>query len=216
MVGLFKTLRWIVVATAVTGFILGLAVAVGGVWLALRDKGDFEAARQEQLRSLNGERAKVGSALADVHQRMAKITADIATGEERIRQTDGVIGQLKGLDSTWDKLTGDAQQRANSERREKLEKQQAESKAQVAALQADFTRTGWERDGLEIDLAKLDAQLRAAEVKRSKTMHYLNRAWNHPIAGMKVRAWAFLLLGLVVVGVTLWKRAMDPGLHRAG
>ena len=212
---LFKTLRWIVVTAAMAGLILGLAVAAGGLWLALREPGDFETGRQDRIRSLSGERFKVRAALGAVHERLAKIPADIASGQERIKQAERVIVQLKGLDNTWDKLTGDAQQRANTERREKLEKQQAETKAEVAALQTDYTRTGWERDGLEIDLARVEAQVKAVETERSAVGHYLGLAWNHPLLGMKVRGWVMLLFGGVVAGVTLWKRAMDPDRDRA-
>lgn len=214
MAGPIKILRWILQTSAIAGFALAVAVAAAGLWLALRAPVDFETWRVDRIRSFNVERAKLQSALVNLQTKMAKITADLAAGQERIRQTEGVIGQLKGLDSTWDKLTGDPQQKANSDRREKLEQQQAESRAKLAAQQADYTRSGWERDGLEIDLTRLEVQLKAAEVERSKVMHYLSQAWNHRVAGMKVRAWAFLLFGLGVAGVTLWKRAMDPELDR--
>ncbi len=78
-----------------------------------------------------------------------------------MKQTAGVIAQLKGLDSTWDRLTGDAQQRANSERQDKLEKQQARLRQGCGAADGlIFTGVGWERDGLEVALGKLDVQLK--------------------------------------------------------
>ncbi len=205
---LLKFLRWIGVKAATAGLILGLALAACGLWMYLRDNVDFDEWRHDLLRSINGERAKVQSALGDVHGRMAKITADIAAEQERVKQTDGVIAQLKGLDSTWDKLTGDAQQKANSERREKLEKQSADTTAHIVALQQDYTRTGWERDGLEIALGKLDGQLKAAEAKQSKVMHYLEKAWNYRLGRLTVKWWVILLLGLYFFGPTVGKVAM--------
>ena len=205
---LLKLFRWLFSKAATAGLILGLGLAACGLWLFLRDNVDFDEWRHDLLRSINGERAKVQSALGDVHQRMDRLTAEVATEQERIRQTDSVITQLKGLDSTWDKLTGDAQQRANSERREKLEKLRAESAAKVTALQSEFTRTTWERDGLEIALGKLAVQLRTAEAKQSKVMHYLSLAWNYQLGRMKVKWWVIIVLGLYFFGPTAGKLAL--------
>src|ERR1035437_3018949 len=132
---LLKLFRWLFQKAATAGLILGLGLAACGLWLFLRDNVDFDEWRHDLLRSINGERAKVQSALGDVHQRMDRLTAEVATEQERIRQTDSIITQLKGLDSTWDKLTGDAQQRANSERREELGKLRRESAAEAKAVQ---------------------------------------------------------------------------------
>ena len=205
---LLKLFRGLFSKAATAGLILGLGLVACGLWLFLRDNVDFDEWRHDLLRSINGERAKIQSALGDVHQRMDRITADIASEQERIRQTDNIITQLKGLDSTWDTLTGDAQQRANSERREKLEKQREESAAKVAALQSEFTRTTWERDGLEIALGKLDVQLRAAEAEQSKVLHYLSWAWNYQVGRMKVKWWVTIVLGLYFFGPTADKLAL--------
>lgn len=189
-------IRWIGLKVVATGLILGLVLAAGALWLGLRDQGDYDARRAELLRSVNGERAKVQAALGDVHQRMAKLTADIATEQARIRQSEGVIAQLKALDNTWDKLTGEAQQKANTERRENLEKLRADAADRVATWQTDYRKTGWERDGLEIELSKLDARLKTVESNLAKVLHYLGQAWNHRVGGLKVKGWMILVLGL--------------------
>jgi len=199
----------IIVRLVAAGLVLGLPVVMLAVWLGVRDSGDFAGGRRDRLHALSAERAKVQASLGEVHGRMAKITTDLATEQERIRQTAGIIAQLKGLDSSWDKLTGGAQQQANTERREKLEKQQAESIARVAALQTEYTRTGWERDGLEIELAKAEAQLKSLEANQSKAGHYLLRAWNHPVGWLKVKAWVLLVLGLYVLGPFIVRHAKD-------
>ncbi len=188
--------RWIGLKVVATGLILGLVLSAGALWLGLLYQGDYDARQAETIRSINSERAKVQAALIDVHQRMAKLTADIATEEARIEQSDGIITQLKSLDSSWDRLTGDAQQKANSERREKLERQRVESADRVRTWQADYRRTGWERDGLEIELSKLDARLRTAELNQSKARYYLGQAWNHRLGGMKLKGWMILVMGL--------------------
>lgn len=208
MGALLNLTRWLGQKAATAGLILGLALAACGLWLFLRDNVDFDEWRHDVLRTLTGERAKVQAALADVHARLGRTTADIAAEQERIRQTDKVIAQLKDLDSTWDKLTGDAQQKANSERREKLQQARADAVAKVAARQLDYTRTTWERDGLEIALGKIDGQLRAVEAKRSKVLHYLSLAWNYQVGRLKVKTWVMLILGLYFLGPTVGKLAL--------
>jgi hypothetical protein len=208
---LLKLTRWLFQKTATAGLIVGLGVAACGLWLFLRDNVDFDEWRHDVLRTLTGERAKIQSALTDVHLRLSRISADITTAQERMKQADGVIAQLKGLDSTWDRFTGDTQQAANSERRVKMEKMRADAAAQVATLQTELTRTTWERDGLEIALGKLDTQLRAAEAKRSKVLHYLSLAWNYRVGKLRVKWWVALVLGLYFLGPTAGKVAMYYG-----
>lgn len=205
---LIKLTRWLFQKVTTAGLILVLGLAACGLWLFLRDNVDFDEWRHDVIRALTGERTKVQSALGDVHQRLERLTAGIATEQDRIQQADRVIAQLKELDSTWDRLTGDAQQKANSERREKMEKLRADLAAQVAALQTEYTRTTWERDGLEIALGKLEVQLRTAEAKQSKVMHYLERVWNYQLGRMKVKWWVILALGLYFFGPTVGKIAM--------
>ena len=208
MGALLKLSRWLLEKSATAGLILGLALAASGLWLYLQDNVDFDEWRHDVIRALTGERAKVQSALEDVRQRLHQANDAIAAEQEKIRQTDRVIGQLKDLDSTWDQLTGDAQQKANRERRQKLEQSKADSQARVASLQQDVTRIGWERDGLEIALGKVDSQLKAIEAKRSKVMHYLERVWNHRVGRFTVKGWVLLTLGLYFFGPTLGKLAM--------
>ena len=205
---LIKLTRWLFQKAATAGLILVLGLAASGLWLFLRDNVDFDEWRHDVIRTLTGERTKIQSALGDVHQRLDRLTAGIATEQDRIQQADRVIAQLKELDSTWDRLTGDAQQKANSERREKMEKLRADSAAQVAAMQTEYTRTTWERDGLEIALGKLEVQLRTAEAKQSKVMHYIEKVWNYQLGRLKVKWWVILALGLYFFGPTVGKLAM--------
>ncbi|MDB6169231.1 MAG: hypothetical protein JWM88_2095 [Verrucomicrobia bacterium] len=205
---MIKIIRWLAEKAAAAGLILGLGLAASGVWLFLRDNVDFDEWRHDVMRTLTGERAKVQSALADVQRRLGQTSAGIAAEQDRIRQSDKIIAQLTQLDSTWDRLTGDAQQKANRERRTKLEQTRAETAAHVAALQTDFQRTTWERDGLEIALGKLDTQLRTIESKRSKVYHYLERVWNYRLGRFTVKVWVYLTLGLYFFGPTIGKLAL--------
>jgi hypothetical protein len=208
MAVLLKIVRWFASKAATAGLILGLALAACGTWLFLKDNVDFDEWRQDVMRTLTGERAKVVSALADVRHRMEKTSAEIASEQEKIKQTDNVIAQLAALDSTWDRLTGDAQQKANRERRAKLEESKTETAAHVAALQTEYQRTAWERDGLEIALGKLNTQLKTIEAKRSKVAHYLERVWNYRFGRFTVKQWVILTLALYFLGPSVGKLAL--------
>src|SRR5882762_1812331 len=108
--------RWLTGKTAAAGLILMLGLAAGALWLFLRDNIDFDEWRSDLLRSLTGERTHVQSALGDVQKRMAQLAAETAAEQAKAKAADGVIAQLKGLESTWDRLVGNSeQQKANTE-----------------------------------------------------------------------------------------------------
>ena len=210
---LVKFLRWILEKFATAALMVTLGLAACGVWLFLRDNVDFDQWRQDIVRTINGERAKTRSALDDVHHRLDRLSMEISTEQERARQTDKVIAQLKDLESAWDRLVGNPeQQKANVAQLERMTALRATITAKAQALQQEFTRTTWERDGLEIALGKLDAQLKTAEESRSKVLHYLGRAWNYPLGRaplrMPVKAWVFTFLGLYFLGPTAGKLAL--------
>ncbi len=210
---LAKFLRWIFEKFAAAALIVTLGLAACGLWLFLKDNVDFDQWRQELVRSINGERTRTKAAVDDVRQRMDRISTEIATEQGRAKQADKVITELKALESTWDRMVGNpAQQKANAEQLERVSALRATMMAKVAALTQEFTRTTWERDGLEIALGKLDARLKVAEENQSKLLHYLERAWNHPMGRpplrMPVKYWVFAFLGLYFLGPTAGKIGM--------
>jgi hypothetical protein len=202
---IFQFIRWVFAKFAVGVLIVGLGLVASGLWLFLKDNVDFEQWRQDAVRSITGERANVKSALEDVHKRMDRISVEITAEQERGKQADKIIANLRDLESTWDKLTGNTeQQKANAERIEHLAKLRIEVTAKVAALQQQFTRTTWERDGLEIALGKLDLKLGAAQEQQSKLMHYAERTWNHPVGygpiQLQIKWWVVVALSVYFVG----------------
>ena len=210
---IIKFIRWVIEKFAAAALIVALGLAACGLWLFLKDNVDFDHWRQDLVRSINGDRTKVQSALGDVHKRMDRISAEIAAEQERGKQADKVITQLKDLESTWDRVIGNpVQQKSNAEQLAKMTTLRATLTAKVLTLQQDFTRATWERDGLEIALGKLDARLRAAEEQQSKVLHYLERAWNHQIGRgllrLPVKWWVYAFLGLYFLGPTAGKLGM--------
>jgi hypothetical protein len=213
MVYIFKFIRWLFEKFAAAALIAVLGLAACGVWLYLKDNVDFDQWRQDLLREINGERTKVESAMKDVHQRMDRIAAEISSEQERAGQADKVIAQLRDLESMWDKFVGNpAQQKANAEQLEKMTALRQSLTAKIQALQQEFTRTTWERDGLEIALGKIEARRQSIEAQQSKVMHYLERAWNYRLGRgwltLPVKWWTAIVLALYFFGPTTGKVAM--------
>src|SRR3954462_5422840 len=152
-IALVRLLRWIFEKFAAATLIVTLALAACGLWLFLKDRVDFDQWRQDVVRSINGERTKTKAALDDVHKRMDRISVEITAEQDRAKQADKVIDQLRDLESTWDRYVGNpAQQKANKEQLERMNTLRAALTAKAQTLQQEFTRTTWERDGLEIAL----------------------------------------------------------------
>jgi hypothetical protein len=210
---LVRFVRWIVEKFAIAALIVALGITTCALWLFLKDNVDFDEWRQDVVRAINGERTKVKEALADVHRRMDRISAEITAEQERGKQADKVLAQLRELESTWDKLVGNReQQKSNAEQIAKMTALRMDVTKKVEALKQDFTRATWERDGLEIALGKVDVRLKEAEEKQSRAMHYLERAWNHPVGRgwwtVPVKVWVYVLLGFYFLGPTAGKLAM--------
>jgi hypothetical protein len=203
-----RFLRWVFDKCAVATVIVALALVACALWLFLKDNVDFDEWRRDVVRAINGERTKVKEAMADVHKRMDRISAEISAEQERGKQADRVIAQLRELESTWDKLVGNReQQKSNAEQLAKMIELRLAVTEKVKNLQQEFTRATWERDGLEIALGKVEVRLKEAEEKQSRLLHYLQRAWEQPVgrgwATLPVEWWVYLTLGFYFLGPTV-------------
>lgn len=201
-------IRWILRRFAGALLIVVLSLAAGGLWLFLKDSVDFDAWREGAVRVLSGQREQTRQALADVRGRMDRISAEIHAEEERGRVADGAIAKLQELESMWDRLVGNPeQQKANAQQIDKLRETRRQVREKVEALKRDFTRTTWERDGLELALGKVEAQIAEAEARQSRVLHYLEEAWNHPLGPnplqLPVKVWVVTFLIGYLAGPTL-------------
>ena len=207
---IFQFIRWVFEKFAAGVLIVSLSVATFGLWLFLKDNVDLNQWRQEIIGSVNGERTKVKAALDDVLKRMDRIAAEITAEQEKGRQADKILATLKDLQSTWDKYTGGReQQKSNEDRIASLTTLRIATTAKVAALQQTFTRTTWERDGLEIALGKIETRLAAVQEEHSAMMSYLERTWNYEVGRaplrLPVRWWAMVALAFYFIGPTAGK-----------
>jgi hypothetical protein len=182
--------------------IAALGLCAYGLWLFLHDDVDFELRNNGAITTLAVKRREIRSALDDVDRRRDETTAGLAAEEARARQAEKVIATLHDLESTWDRFVGNpAQQKANAEQIRRMEATRDAARTKEAELKQSLARLGWEKDGLELDLGKLDQEMAFAEKHRSVAGHYLTQAW------LRTRGWVLAALALyVVVGVVIKKR----------
>ncbi len=163
--------------------VLGAAIAVLGLaglgfWVYFRDQVDFDLRRLEIIRALTGETAKIRAALGDVENRMAAMRLEVTAQQERAAQAAKIVRDLYALNSGLNRLTTASDQvRENDERLVRMKQLEAESLKRAADLQELLKRTQWEKDGLEIALGRMQLQLKSAEDKKSKVVHYVREAW---------------------------------------
>jgi hypothetical protein len=206
MATLFRFVRWVLQKVATGGLIVVLGLCACGLWLFLRDKGDFDLSRNQLIMALTGKRQEIRAALDDVHKRMDGTTAEMDAQESRARQAEKIIATLDDLQNVWDRFIGNPeQQRANADQIKRMQETRDAARSKVADLKQALTRLTWERDGLELALGKLDGQLAFAERNKSIVWHYLTQAWQ------RLRWWVLSVLALYFFGPTAGKIAMFYG-----
>ena len=180
------------------------------LWLAVRDPVDFEADSRAKLARFITEQDRAQVALAAVQSRLARLQGELATETERRRTAERALASLQAGDhwwsKAWDRLFGDsAEVRTKEERLARLEKAKIDATARIAELKDSITRATWERDGVEIDLARVNRSLAAVERDRSKTRHYLALAWR------RLRWYVALALAAWFLAPVLWRRRYRLG-----
>lgn len=179
MGALARFVSWLLQKLTFGLLLLALGLAGFGAWLYLRDSVDFDLRRQDLIRALTGESAKLREALRDVQVRMDGMAADAVRHEARAAEAARVAAEVDALNSGLNRLTTPSDQvKLNDERLARLRQTEKEAREQVAALREALKRAQWEKDGLAIALGKLDVQLQAAERQKSKVMHYARAAWD--------------------------------------
>ena len=201
---------WLVHKAGVAALLVAVGLGAYAFWLAARDPVDFDLRRSESLRLLTGEQQHLQAALGDVKQRIASLETGLAAQQERRHTADRMIAALRSGDTwwrtAWDKLFGDAEQvRTKEERLDRLEQMKTEATARAAELRTTIIRTAWERDGVEIDLERVNRHLAAVERDRSKALHYLALAWQ------RSRWYVIAALAAWFLAPTLWRRRRQPG-----
>ena len=204
---LAKSGAWLLQKLLVAALIVGLGLAVYGLWIFLREQEYSDARREAVMRELALKREHILVAKAEVQKRLGSLEAGIETQRERVRQAEKIIGALRELESWWDRLWGtDAQQKANAEQVGRLERLKSGALGQVAELHGTLIRARGEKDGLEAALRQTELELATVEASKSKIAHYLQAAWR------EARWYVVLALAGYFFGPTLWALTLYYGL----
>lgn len=204
---LIKFGAWLLQKCAAAVLIVALGLAVYGVWLFVREQGDFNVNRDALLQELTHKRAQLLAAKADIEKRIVDLETGVATQRERVKRAQKVIEVLRDMESWWDRLWGNpSQQKANVEQLQKMEQVKTSALGQVAELSRTLNQTRWEKDGLEIELSRVTREIVDIEASKSKVAHYLRAAWR------EARWYVALALMAFFLGPTLWAVVMYFGL----
>ena len=200
---------WLVRKAGLAALLIAAGLGAYAFRLAARDPVDFDPHRAESLRLLTGEQQHLRAALDDVKQRIASLETALAAQQERLHTSDRAIAALRAGDiwwrTAWDRLFGNADQvRTKEECLARFEKMKADATARAAELRPNIIRASWERDGMEIDLERVNRHLAAVERNRSKTLHYLSLAWQ------RSRWYVIAALVLWFLAPVLWRRRRQP------
>lgn len=193
---------WLGLRLAFALLLAGLALGALGLWKFRRDPVDFATRRQDLVTVLTAETSRLEEALGGKRARMASIRIEIAAQKERAEQAAKVARQLDDLSSGLNRLTtGSAQLQENSERLARMKEMETNSRNRTAELEQALIKTQWEKDGLEIALARQQQELAAARADDSKLGHYARETW------AAHGRWVLLTVAVVLLGPVFLRRS---------
>ncbi len=196
---LLKLAAWLLQKLAVAAVIVGLALAVYGLWLYAQEEGLLERGRLEKLQHAITERDQLLAAQQAVEKRIAGVRADLEEQKRRADKAAQIVAKLRELESFWDRWFGNReQQSANLEQIKRMEDLQNASKARLAELHGLVTKTIWEKEGADVALRRANEQVAALEASQSQARRYLREAWE------RTRWWIAIALASYFLGPTLW------------
>ncbi len=199
MTTLIQLFRWVLLKFILAGLIACLGLGAYALWLFQRDSADFDLRRNERMTSLAGKRHELQRALEGVNRRREETATELTAEDAQALQASKVIATLHDLESTWDRFIGNpAQQKANAEQIKRMEEVRDLAQAKQAALKEGATRLVWERDGLELELRRVEEQIAFAEEHKSAVGYYLTLAWER--TGWAVTA----LLAVYAMGLLMF------------
>jgi hypothetical protein len=94
--------------------------------------------------------------------------------------------------------TDPAQLLENDARKARMKQMETAARQSAAEHEKALARTQWERDGLDIALARMEVQLRTTEENKSVLLHYLQEAWQRDAPYLLALAACYLLVPTAV------------------
>ena len=194
-----KFVAWAGQKLVVAALIVAIALAGYGLYLYLQEEGVFEEKRLERLQHAIVERDHLLKAQQAVAEKITAIQADIEKQKTRAKQADKVISTLREIQGWWERWFGNRQQQAaNEEQIRKMEKLKEDSAGKVGELQRLVTQSVWEKDGIDANLRRVNAEVGTLEASRSRARQFVALAWE------KTKWYIILALVSYFFGPTLW------------
>ncbi|MEO5961525.1 MAG: hypothetical protein ABIZ49_10310 [Opitutaceae bacterium] len=203
---LLKLARWLLTKFSGALLIVLLGLAAYGLWIFLSDNIDVDRQRAEEMKRLLTDRERLEQVKGEIEARIAKFKADVALQQERVTRAKKIIATLRELESWWDRWFGNrSQQTANVERLKRMEQVKSDSERMITDLARQIAHTGWEKDGAELALHRVETDIRRLEGSKSTAAHYFRRAWD------RGKWYVASALAAYFFGPTLWALAMYFG-----
>jgi hypothetical protein len=196
---LIKLAAWLGQKLIVAGLIVLIALAGYGFWLFLQEEGVFEGKRVEKLQRAIAEREQLLTAQTMITEKIRQMRNEIEKQKENAKKADKIIATLRELQSWWERWFGNKQQQAaNVEQLQRMEKLKHDSAGKVAEMQRLVTQAIWEKDGIDVHLRRVNAEVGTLEASRSRVRQFAVLAWE------KTKWYIALALAAYFFGPTLW------------
>jgi chromosome segregation ATPase len=200
MGGLTRIFSWALRKLAFGALLAALGMIGASLWVFLHEAGDFDTQQREAVHVLSGAKSKIDATLADADRRAAELQTRIAARQWRADQAARVARELDDLSGTLDWFTVSSDQlKENSRRLARMKEMEADSLTRILDLRQGLVHIQVERDGMEIALARTQAQLKTATEETSPGLHYVRAAWE------AYGRWVLLGVVLVMLAPALWR-----------
>lgn len=175
---LVQFLWWLVKKFGAFALIAGLMLTVCAASLFLRDDVDLDARRAAHVRELTTKRVELARASGGVDQRAIDMRKEMVVHQNRARLAKQELDALRENHHLWQKWFGDrAKYQAEEDEIARLVKAGGESGRRAEELKRKLAQTKWERDGVEIELERLNGEIARAEAAPGPLLHYYRLAW---------------------------------------
>lgn len=200
---LLKLAGWLSQKVVAAALIVAIALAGYGFWLFLQEEGMFEGRRVERLERARAERDQLLTAQTMITEKITAMRLEIDKQRDNAKRAEKVITTLREIESWWERWFGNKeQQAANVEQIQRMEKLKNDSAAKVADLHRLVTQTIWEKDGIEVHLRRVNAEVETLEASRSRVRQFAVMAWE------KTKWYILFALAAYFFGPTLWALMM--------
>jgi len=204
---LIRFLAWPLRQLAYAALLTSLGWVGAGLWIFLHDEGDFAQNQQRSLRALAAENVQLKAAVVEADRRLEAGRTRLAAQKLRADQADKVVQNLNDLSGTFDWLTVPGEQlKENESRLERMKLMETNARERISDLNQGLVQIQWEKDGMELALARNQARLTTVAAEGSPWRHYGRRAW------AAYGAWivgAVVALMLLPPGWRLWRFVRD-------